>query len=184
MIRVGFAVTVLVPLYALHALQVAPSSDAFVLVRGTRYEGAIIPASSSWHRSLWTDPAVRNDLKVADVWTPSESQVAAAESALHAFVDAALKESASPNATSQFKQVLVRGDIRSLAENLMTLKRQYGGIVVGTERMILAHGFPEDAARRWQTEAIMTFGQACRQFWMDFNVPKHRVTRLRCGSVD
>jgi hypothetical protein len=181
MIRLGFAVTALIPLCS---LQVAPPSDAFVLVRGTHYEGAIIPASSSWHRSLWTDPAIRNELKVANVWTPSEPQVAAAESALQAFVDAALKESASTSATSQFKQVLVRGDIRALAQNLTTLKRQYGGIAVGAERMILVHGFPEDAARRWHTEAIMTLGQACRQFWMDFNVPKQRVTRLRCGSVD
>lgn len=183
MIRVSFAVTILISLYS---LQVAPPSVAFVLVRGTQYEGVIIPASSSWHRTLWTDPAIRNELKVDDVWTPSESEVDAAESALLTFVEAARKESASTKATSQSKQVLVRGDIRSLAENLKTLKRQYGGIVVGAERMILVHGFPEEAARRWnwQTEAIMTFGQGCRQFWMDFNVPKQRVTRLRCGDLD
>jgi hypothetical protein len=81
--------------------QVGPSTNAFTIVRGPNYEGAIIPASSPWHPVLWRDPGIRHEYSVREGWTPTEQQIAAAEAALRAFVEPAIRDVETAKAPSR-----------------------------------------------------------------------------------
>jgi hypothetical protein len=159
--------------------------DAFIIVRGTTYEGAIIPDASPWHKAFRTlataasSPIARETLP-ADSWTPRGSDVAVVEQELTRFVQqASSKERAG---TTPPARDLPNNRVSLLAATLPTLKRQYAGLGRGGGRSILVHGFPDDAAHRWRTEAVTIMGGACRQFWVSFSVAERRIVRAACAS--
>jgi hypothetical protein len=164
--------------------QGALRAEPFVVVRGIRYEGAIVSESSPWRPFLFRDPAIRNEFsQPSKGWTPTEGDVASAEGALQTFVDRALQEPSST--TAVYRNVLVRGEITALANILPSLKRQYAGLITETDRVLFVHGFPADADQRWRTEPMFVMlGGGCRQFWMDFSVTNQHITRIRCGSSE
>lgn len=124
--------------------QAARSNNDFVIVRGAEYEGAIVPASSFWHKIVWDHPAIRHEYMVVEGWTPAGEQVAAAERALQRFIELARQRTIATNSPATSSPILLRVDLES-------------------------HGFPDVPRERWQTEAILMLGGARTQFWLDFD---------------
>jgi hypothetical protein len=179
-----FLVAVVLAAPLISFAQVTPATGAFVIVRGAQYEGAIVPESSPWRQALFQDPGIRNDYSGHEGWTPTAKDVAVAEGALHTFVERFLAEVKSTSGSYRvvsYRDAMVRGDIRALADRLPALKRQYAGLAIDTDRTIFVHGFADQPG--WQTEPIFILDAGCNQFWMDFSVNAQRVTRLRCGGL-
>ena len=158
-------------------------NEDFVMVRGDLYEGAIIPAGSSWHRLVWDDPAIRGLHAVTGAWTPTAKQIEEAERALQASVAGLVRQAASNENSPDTRQLLVMGDVRQLAASLPRLRRQYIGIISASKQVILIHGV-FDVSDRWKSEARLVHGAGCQQFWADFDTQGQKITTIRCGSLD
>jgi len=108
-----------------------------VLVRGDGYVGVIFPADSKELPGLYPTSA--------SYWTPSESDVVAAEKSLIPF----LEKSKNPKAPEILKRI-------------ETYKRQYRGIVLHGHKQIFIRFFCETPSENWMSEEVVVIdGGSC-----------------------
>jgi hypothetical protein len=168
---------------------VSTPADAFPIVNGDGYRGAIISASSVWHVFAKTGLQILTGQRVDDGvqvpgWTPSADDIAIVERNLTAFVQRAAND--PPQVMS-----LVPGPARSAAasqlpwlrSNLTTLTRQYYGVTSGDSRRVLIHAFHADSVGRWRTEPIVIMDGGCGNAWFEFNFDRRQFVRFHCGAL-
>ena len=162
-------------------------TERFPVVSGDTYEGAIIPASSPWHGFFKTGLTVltgrRADGAGLAAWTPAADDVAAAERHVTTLVELAAREPAT--VASLVHEGMRRGTTQQLpwlAANVRSLKRQYYGIVDGSAKRLLIHGFqPRDD--RWRSESLMILDGGCGNVWFDVSLSRNRIAQFVCGGL-
>jgi hypothetical protein len=161
---------------------VAAGQDAWEVVRGAGYEGAIIPAASLYNK-LFRDivTSLKPDATLVG-WTPTASDIAVAERELRTLVERASKDATVIASLPEADQPPVRLGLPLVSGTLATLIRQYAGFKSGAARHVVIHGIPDGARRPWRTEPVVMLGGGCENFWFVFNLDEQRVTRFRCGS--
>ena len=156
-----------------------PAQEDFPTVRGTGYEGAIVPASSPWH--AFHQSGLPSGTTSSAAWTPSLADIATLESALAAWLSAGALDQ-SPSLVADIPLGIM--GLPWLRQNVQTLKRQYFGIQLGTTRHVLVRGFPERiAGNRWRSEVIMFTDGGCSNVWFDFEVEARRIVRVKCAGT-
>jgi hypothetical protein len=153
----------------------APLANAFAVVTGNGYEGAIIPATSKWHESYrmgLSTPAL-------PAWTPDISDIAIAEQHLATFFKLALSDpaKAAALASGAEKHVIVH-----LPQVLKThaLRRHYYGVTLAGTKQLLVHAFT-GGGDRWRSEPILMFDNGCGDLWLEVD-PATGVRRFSCGG--
>jgi hypothetical protein len=106
------------------------------VVKGPGFVGVIFPASSELAPIL--------DPPATSYWTPSESDVSAAEERLVPF----LKNSNDPR-------------IPEIVKNLATYKRQYRGVMSNGQKQIVIHFFCDAYQEDWKVEVAVADGGSC-----------------------
>jgi hypothetical protein len=156
-----------------------PAQEDFPIVRGTGYEGAIVPASSPWHtfHRLGLPPGATS----SEAWTPSPADIATLESALAALLTAGAPDR-SPSPVADIAPGIM--GLPWLRQNVQTLKRQYFGIHLGTTRHILVRAFPErSVGNTWRSEVTIFTDGGCGNVWFDFQVESRRIVRVKCAGT-
>jgi hypothetical protein len=154
-----------------------PIADAFPIVAGTGYEGAIVPATSTWHQF-----SARASLPGAlRGWTPGVADIDVAETHLAAFFRLAL--SAPAKAAALVPPAQRPNVIAHLPEVLKNsvLRRQYYGVTAkdGT-KIVLVHAFVTQG-EHWRSSAMIMFDGGCSQMWLELSLSAG-VQRFECGG--
>ena len=170
---------------AVAAQQSAPP-DVFPVVKGSGYEGVVVPAASPWHQFYKVGLTVLDgkQYKTPDLvaWAPAATDVAVIERHI-----AALAKMAAGNperAAALVREPSRRSTATQLAwlvEHLSTLKRTYYGITVNGERHVLLHAFVP-TNDRWRSEPIVIMDGGCGNVWFEVSLTTG-VKRLLCGSL-
>jgi hypothetical protein len=153
----------------------APLANAFVVVAGNGYEGAIIPATSRWHESYrmgLSRPAL-------PAWTPGMPDIAIAEQHLATFFKLALSD---PTKAATLALGNPQHVIEHLPRVLKTspLTRHYYGVTLDGTKQLLVHAFT-GGGDRWRTEPMVMFDNGCGDLWLEVN-PSSGVRRFSCGG--
>ena len=135
--------------------------DAFVLVSGEGYQGAIISARTGAYI-----------VGAAGTWTPVPDNVAAFEKALkkYATVDPPIVGT-PPSADS---------DLRSLFRSLPDYRRQYIGTAKAGHRALHVTACRVSACNTWQKDPIGGIDMGCWIWTASFDVTEQRITQFRC----
>ena len=171
-----------------HAVAVQQSAppDVFPLVKGSGYEGVIVPASSPWHQFYKVGLTVLDgkQYKTPDLaaWTPAAPDIALVERQISALVKMA---AANPEKAAALVREPSRRSTASqlpwLVDHISTLKRTYYGITVNGERHVLLHAFVA-INDRWRSEPITIMDGGCGNVWFDVSLT-NGVKRFLCGSL-
>ena len=154
-----------------------PIADAFPIVAGTGYEGAIIPATSTWHQFSARAAATASH----PPWTPGIADIDVAEKHLAAFFS--LASSAPAKAAALAPAAQRPNVIAHLAEVVKNsvLRRQYYGVTAkGGARIVLVHAFVTEG-EHWRSSAMVMFDGGCSQMWLEVS-PSAGVQRFECGG--
>ena len=153
-----------------------PIADAFPIVAGTGYEGAIIPATSTWHQFS----ARASSTASLPAWTPGVTDIDAAEKHLAAFFR--LASSAPAKAAALAPAAQRPNVIAHLPEVLKhsMLRRQYYGVSAKDGvRIVLVHAFVTQG-EHWRSSSMVMFDGGCSQMWLE--VSPAGVQRFECGG--
>jgi hypothetical protein len=169
--------------------QPRPEDDAFVVMTGDGYLGAVVPASSPWHSMFKPGLIVLGGAPGGGdeftAWTPAASDIEALERELKAFVAIAARD---PSRVADLVPEPARRSTVSqlpwLHAQLGTLKRQYFGVRAGGARRVFVHGFVvPDGSTRWRSEPIIIMDGGCGNVWFDVQIDERRVARFVCGAL-
>jgi hypothetical protein len=168
----------------------AATGDAFQIVKGDGYEGAIVPASSPWHlfyrnglQFLTTGRPILTGAGYAP-WTPTPEDIVLIERDLTEFVQTAAADPRRVIAMAPDEaRLATTSQLPWLRANLRTLTRQYYGAIVGTSRIVLVHGFVAQPTTQWRMEAIIIMDGGCGNVWFEVNLSERRVMRIACGAL-
>ena len=151
-----------------------PIADAFPIVAGAGYEGAIIPATSLWHESYRmgiTTPAL-------PAWTPGVADIATAERHLAAFFKLAMGEPAKAASLGNSSQNVISHLPVVLKTQTLT-RHNYGATVKGQQQMLVHAGV--GGGDRWRSEPVVMFDNGCGDLWLEVSL-KAGVVRFSCGG--
>jgi hypothetical protein len=155
-----------VMLAGLSVLVAAPPNfqtlDAFVLVSGDGYQGAIIPARTGAYI-----------VGAAGAWTPTSDDVAAFEKALSKYA-----ASGAPGARTT--SPVAASDLRSLLANLFEYRRQYIGTTKGGQRALHVTACRVSSCGAWQKDFIGGVDMGCWVWTASFEVAEQRITTFGC----
>jgi hypothetical protein len=141
--------------------QQGPSMDAFVLVSGDGYQGAIIPARTGAYV-----------VGAVGAWTPAPDDAAAFEKALRKYAAVGPPVVGTPPSADS--------DLRSLFRSLPDYRRQYIGTTKAGHRALHVTACRVSACNAWQKEPIGGIDMGCWIWMSDFDVTEQRITKFGC----
>jgi hypothetical protein len=151
-------------------------TSPFNLVKGTGYEGAIIPADLV--------PVRYTDRAGTAAWTPTIQHVADFERALQMFLRSAATHPEVKPRIGSIEQDFIPDatDIGRLLARLPDMLRQYIGLEsCGHQRMVV-FAFPRDSDwSDWRERVIDGgFDNGCGVWYAGFDLERHTVTSFNC----
>jgi hypothetical protein len=124
-----------------------------VLVKGPGFVGVIFPANSKAIRGLYPQGV--------SFWTPSESDVLAAEKGLVPF----LRNLKNPR-------------VAEILKGIETYKRQYRGVILGGHKQIFVRFFCETSTENWTSHEIIVLDGGSCFFNLRFSIATKTYSHL------
>jgi hypothetical protein len=150
----------------------------FLVVSGTGYEGAIIPAELM--RLLW------HGRPQPGFWTPTPKDVERLEAVVQKYLRDALRDPRAVrppiNSLGTLGPPSSLEELQQLVDGLGKYRRQYFGVVRGEQRGIEVNAFLPSGLADWRNEFILNYDRGCADWWVSFDAGSQQIIQFNCAS--